>query len=189
MPTHVCSAAAGRLTSDQKAEIARSITATHHEVTGAPRYLVQVIFHDVALCSHYIAGRSAPADQIWVRADIRNGRTDEQKSQMLHRMLGENNLFHLGANGLEPITMVLVEIRRGRSLDRRLELLGASSTSVARCWASPRGRCSSNLPFIAATRSCEMVNGPATGPPRKAPRKGRLRSYNLRRTTETNGLP
>ena len=36
--------------------------------------------------------------------------------------LGEDNLFHLSADGLEPITMVLVEIRRGRSLDRRLEL-------------------------------------------------------------------
>src|SRR5260370_8695030 len=36
--------------------------------------------------------------------------------------LGEDNLFHLGADGLEPITMVLVEIRRGRSLDRPLEL-------------------------------------------------------------------
>jgi hypothetical protein len=36
--------------------------------------------------------------------------------------LGEDNLFHLGADGLEPITMVLVEVRSGRSLDRRLEL-------------------------------------------------------------------
>jgi phenylpyruvate tautomerase PptA (4-oxalocrotonate tautomerase family) len=36
--------------------------------------------------------------------------------------LGENNLFHLGADGLVSITMVLVEIRRGRSLDLRLEL-------------------------------------------------------------------
>src|ERR1700730_5435707 len=36
--------------------------------------------------------------------------------------LGEDNLFHLGADGPEPITMVLVETRRGRSLDRRLEL-------------------------------------------------------------------
>jgi hypothetical protein len=36
--------------------------------------------------------------------------------------LGEDNLFHLGADELEPITMVLVEIRGGRSLDRRLEL-------------------------------------------------------------------
>jgi hypothetical protein len=36
--------------------------------------------------------------------------------------LGEDNLLHLGKNGLESITMVLVEIRRGRSLDLRLEL-------------------------------------------------------------------
>lgn len=36
--------------------------------------------------------------------------------------LGEDNLFHLGKDGLESITMVLAEIRRGRSQDRRLEL-------------------------------------------------------------------
>src|ERR1700755_1504531 len=36
--------------------------------------------------------------------------------------LGEDNLFHLGPDGLESITMVLVEIRRGRSLEQRLEL-------------------------------------------------------------------
>jgi hypothetical protein len=36
--------------------------------------------------------------------------------------LGEDNLFHIGEDGLESITMVLVEIRRGRSLDQRLEL-------------------------------------------------------------------
>lgn len=36
--------------------------------------------------------------------------------------LGEDNLFHLGDNGLEPITMVLVETRRGRSLDQRLKI-------------------------------------------------------------------
>jgi phenylpyruvate tautomerase PptA (4-oxalocrotonate tautomerase family) len=36
--------------------------------------------------------------------------------------LGEDNLFHLGEDGLETITMILVEIRRGRSLEQRLEL-------------------------------------------------------------------
>jgi phenylpyruvate tautomerase PptA (4-oxalocrotonate tautomerase family) len=67
MPTYVCNAAARRLTSDvgpKKGEIARSITALHHEETGAQRYLVQVIFYDVASGSHYIGGRPAPADQI-----------------------------------------------------------------------------------------------------------------------------
>jgi phenylpyruvate tautomerase PptA (4-oxalocrotonate tautomerase family) len=47
MPTYACSAAAGRLTPGQKVEIVQSITAIHHEETGAPRYLVQVIFYDI----------------------------------------------------------------------------------------------------------------------------------------------
>lgn len=63
MPTYVCAAAAGRLKSDQKAQIVRSITAIHHEETGAPRHLVQVIVYDVAPGSHHIAGRPALADQ------------------------------------------------------------------------------------------------------------------------------
>jgi phenylpyruvate tautomerase PptA (4-oxalocrotonate tautomerase family) len=87
MPTYVCSAATGRLTPTQKTEIVRSITAVHHEETGAPRYLVQVIFHDIAPGNHYVAGLPAPADQIWIRADIRGGRTDEQKRKMLRRMM------------------------------------------------------------------------------------------------------
>ena len=66
MPTYVCSAAIGRLTPVQKAEIARSITAIHHEETGAPRYLVQMLFYAVAPDSHYVIGRPAPADQIWI---------------------------------------------------------------------------------------------------------------------------
>lgn len=87
MPTYVCSAATGRLTSDQKAEIVRSVTAIHHEETGAPRYLVQVIFYDLAPDSHYVAGQLAAADQIWVRGDIRGGRTNEQKNRMLRRIM------------------------------------------------------------------------------------------------------
>ena len=89
MPTYACSAAAGRLTPAQKLEIVRSITAIHHEETGAPRYFVQVIFYEIAPGNHYIAGRSAPAGQIWIRGDIRDGRTKEQKSRMLSRILRE----------------------------------------------------------------------------------------------------
>jgi phenylpyruvate tautomerase PptA (4-oxalocrotonate tautomerase family) len=36
--------------------------------------------------------------------------------------LGEDNLFHLGADGLEPIVMVLVEFRAGRPSEYRLKL-------------------------------------------------------------------
>ena len=36
--------------------------------------------------------------------------------------LGEDNLFHLGPDGLEPIVMVLVEFRQGRPSEFRLKL-------------------------------------------------------------------
>jgi len=36
--------------------------------------------------------------------------------------LGEHNLYHLGPAGLEPITMVMVEFRRGRAPEKRLAL-------------------------------------------------------------------
>ena len=36
--------------------------------------------------------------------------------------LGEHNLYHLGADGLEPITMVRVAFRRGRPAEKRLAL-------------------------------------------------------------------
>ena len=36
--------------------------------------------------------------------------------------LGKDNLYHLGPDGLEPITMVMVEFRRGRPAERRLAL-------------------------------------------------------------------
>jgi len=36
--------------------------------------------------------------------------------------LGEHNLYHLDSEGLEPITMVMVEVRRGRPAEKRLTL-------------------------------------------------------------------
>ena len=89
MPTYACSAAAGRLTPAQKVQIVQSITAIHHEETGAPRYFVQMIFYDFAPGNHYIGGQSAPAGQLWIRGDIRDGRTEEQKSRIISRILQE----------------------------------------------------------------------------------------------------
>src|SRR5260370_938956 len=87
MPTYVCSAAVGQLTPAQKAEIVNSITTIHHEETGAPRYLVLVIFHDLAPGNCYLGERPGAAEQSWIRGDIRSGRTNEQKSQMLRRIM------------------------------------------------------------------------------------------------------
>lgn len=87
MPTYVCKATVGFLTPTQKAEIAHSIAVIHNEETGAPRYLVQVIFHEIAADSLYVAGQRVAPAQIWIRGDIRGGRTDEQKSRILRRIM------------------------------------------------------------------------------------------------------
>ena len=86
MPLYACTATSGRLTPAQKTQIAETITAIYHEETGAPGYLVQVIFYDIAPGNHYLAGRPAPADEICIRCDTRSGKTSTEKSQMLRRI-------------------------------------------------------------------------------------------------------
>lgn len=87
MPTYACSITEGCLTPGQKLEIAQRITAIHAEETGAPAYLVQVIFQEVPLHSHYIGGEAAPVGRMWIRGDIRAGRTDAVKRKIIERML------------------------------------------------------------------------------------------------------
>ncbi|EON19517.1 4-oxalocrotonate tautomerase-like protein [Cupriavidus sp. GA3-3] len=89
MPTYVCWTKTGRLSSEQRAQIAKSVTEIHHEVGRAPRYFVQVIFNELGAQSHFIGGTEASVDQIWIRADIRSGRTQEQKDQLLMRIADE----------------------------------------------------------------------------------------------------
>lgn len=86
MPTYLCWSRAGKLANDQRARIATAITEIHHEVALAPRYFVQVIFNDLEPGSHFVGGKEASPDHIWVRADIRAGRTQEQKEQLLTRI-------------------------------------------------------------------------------------------------------
>jgi phenylpyruvate tautomerase PptA (4-oxalocrotonate tautomerase family) len=52
--------------------------------------------------------------------------------------LGEHNLYHLGPEGLEPITMVMVEFRRGRAAEKRLALGRAIVDICAELLGVPR---------------------------------------------------
>ncbi len=89
MPTYICSTAANRLTAEQRAKIAHAITTVHSEEALAPRYLVQVIFKEVEPSQNYIGGKAAPAGHIWIRADIRAGRTETQRSKLQLRLVRE----------------------------------------------------------------------------------------------------
>ena len=82
MPTYVCVVKAGLLNNQQKQRIASAITHLHSETTGAPTWLVQVVIDENEQRQRYLNG--TPADhQIWIRADIRAGRTSEQRQRLM----------------------------------------------------------------------------------------------------------
>ena len=83
MPTYVCWTRAGQLSPDQRQRIAKSITEIHHDVTLAPRFFVQVIFNELESSFQYFGDAEAGTGHIWIRADIRSGRTQEQKIRLL----------------------------------------------------------------------------------------------------------
>ena len=82
MPTYVCVVKAGLLNNLQKHRIAAPIARLHSETTGAPTWLVQVVIDENEQRQRYLNG--TPADhQIWIRADIRAGRTSEQRQRIM----------------------------------------------------------------------------------------------------------
>jgi len=90
MPTYVVRTYPGRLDAEQKQAFVDSITRTHaEEAGGVPQWLVSVIFEEVAKDSWFINKKPAPAEQIWVRGDIRGGRTDAQRQSICKRITAE----------------------------------------------------------------------------------------------------
>ena len=90
MPTYAFTSALA-LTSDQRARLVDSVTTIHQVEATAPRYFVQVVFHRVEPGSIFIGGEPASPDHVWVRADIRSGRSPEQKARMLRRIMRETS--------------------------------------------------------------------------------------------------
>ncbi|MBS0657346.1 MAG: tautomerase family protein [Verrucomicrobia bacterium] len=87
MPTYHCTAPAGRLSAAQKAAVAEAITRTHHEVTGAPGYFAEVIFHSVAEGDWFVGGQPLRGDQIFVHGHIRAGRSAVDRQTLLRRLV------------------------------------------------------------------------------------------------------
>ena len=90
MPTYVVTTTTGRLNKPQKEAIVQNITRIHSKEGGnVPEWLVQVIFKEVEKGSIYINKRNQD-DQIWIRGDIRAGRSDAQKTAMCERSMIAN---------------------------------------------------------------------------------------------------
>ena len=90
MPTYAFTTAK-ELTSEQRAKLDESVTTIHEVEATAPRYFVQAVFYRVEADSMFIGGEVASPDHVWVRADIRSGRTKAQKERMLQRIMQETS--------------------------------------------------------------------------------------------------
>ena len=90
MPTYTFSTSK-ELTAEQRTRLVESVTSIHQVEATAPRYFVQVIFYKLEPGSMFIGGEPASSDHIWVRADIRSGRSKEQKANILTRIMSETS--------------------------------------------------------------------------------------------------
>src|SRR5258708_19535432 len=86
MPTYVCSVPAGSLSITQKTALAEAIARIHSEATGAPQFFVQVIIDENQSVARFLGGQLTTS-HIWIRGDIRAGRTEEQRKKLMLHIL------------------------------------------------------------------------------------------------------
>lgn len=89
MPTYTCWSQPGVVTTEARSQIAAALTDIHYDAAAGPRYFVQVIFTHLNPDSLFLAGRPATMGHVWIRADIRSGRTQEEKTELLRQIVAE----------------------------------------------------------------------------------------------------
>jgi phenylpyruvate tautomerase PptA (4-oxalocrotonate tautomerase family) len=82
MPTYVCSVPPKTLSDMQKVQIAKAISQRHSEATGAPPFFVQVEIEESPTKVRYLGGSPTNA-HIWIRGDIRAGRSEQARSLLM----------------------------------------------------------------------------------------------------------
>lgn len=87
MPTYVVTAPEGQLSQHQKDELAPEITRIHVDVARGPAFLAQVIFVDVKEGNYFMGGRKLTSGHVFVHGQIREGRSDEVKQQLLKDLM------------------------------------------------------------------------------------------------------
>ncbi|HZB92776.1 MAG TPA: tautomerase family protein [Stellaceae bacterium] len=88
MPTYVCSVLENSVDDRQKAAIAEAIARIHSEETGAPEFFCQIVIEEKKAADRFL-GPSRASGQIWIRGDIRAGRTEAQRTKLMLRMMEE----------------------------------------------------------------------------------------------------
>lgn len=80
MPLYICNAVPGAISDSAKEKIATDITRIHCDVTGAPSTFVHAFFFE-NFWMHPLDGKT-----IYLFGNIRHGRTDHQKAQIIKDM-------------------------------------------------------------------------------------------------------
>ncbi len=86
MPTYNVYVKANTLNDDQKQKVAQAITKSHTNSTGAPEFYVQVIFNEILDSNRYVSGYRFNR-HMWIRGDVRVGRTAEQRKHWMLTMI------------------------------------------------------------------------------------------------------
>src|ERR1700727_1876594 len=87
MPTYVCSVPEKLVDDHQKEAIAEAISRIHSEETGVPVFFAQIVIEEKG--ADRFLGPSRASGQIWIRGDIRAGRTEAQRTRILLRIMEE----------------------------------------------------------------------------------------------------
>ena len=83
MATYSVNYAGFSLTTHQKFSIAKAITKSHADVTGAEAYFAQVIFKQLDLHDCFIGGVLLDEPHLFLSGQIRSGRSEQMKKQLL----------------------------------------------------------------------------------------------------------
>lgn len=99
MPSYVCTTVTDRLTGEQRAAVARAITAAHHEVTGAPAYFARVQFVEAGPGTVFVGGTPLDHDHVFVVGHIRAGRDADTRATLIERLAADVR----GATGVDRL--------------------------------------------------------------------------------------
>jgi phenylpyruvate tautomerase PptA (4-oxalocrotonate tautomerase family) len=103
MPTYMCYAHEGQVTTKQKSHIAAGIARIHSRFTGAPASFCQCVFRSLGSDEHFIGLQPAPHDGVFVYGHIRAERTSAAKN---HILMGIRDLLMGVLNVRESVVWV-----------------------------------------------------------------------------------
>ena len=82
MPTYHVYVNQGKLSIQQKKDVAAAITEGHVSMTGAPKYYVQVIIDEISEENRFVCGVPF-SEHMWIRGDVRSRTPDANKALMM----------------------------------------------------------------------------------------------------------